>query len=386
VVTALHAQSPHEIQFVFTSDSHYGITRPQFRGARNVNATRVNAVLVARMNMLPASTFPKDGGLKSAAPIGAFDFVVDTGDIANREESTPIQIQSAAVSWRQFSADYLQTLHLKTPDGGIAPVFVVPGNHDASNAVGFERPMSPAVDKTSIVEIYNRMVKPATPKTTTTFDYKRDKVYFSRNIGGIHLVFVQVWPDSQARAWIDNDLKTVSESTPVFLFTHDQPDVEAKHFVNPNGRHDVNTTDLFENLLSDTFADGRTTTTPSLIEQRQLEAFLARHRNITAYFHGNSNWNQFYDWVGPDHSVVVHTFRADSPMKGDQSAMDERKLSFQVVTIDMASRLMTVRECLWDADPTHPNAPLAWGASTTVALQPRPTALPARVRPSTDTR
>jgi hypothetical protein len=156
--------------------------------------------------------------------------------------------------------------------------------------------------------------------------------------------------------------------------------------VNPNGRHNVNTTDLFENLLSDTFADGRTTTTPSLIEQRQLEAFLARHRNITAYFHGNSNWNQFYDWVGPDHSVVVHTFRADSPMKGDQSAMDERKLSFQVVTIDMASRLMTVRECLWDADPTHPNAPLAWGASTTVALQPRPTALPARVRPSTDTR
>jgi hypothetical protein len=386
VVAALHAQSPREIQFVFTSDSHYGITRPEFRGARNVSALRVNAALVARMNMLPSSIFPKDGGLKSAAPIGAFDFVVDTGDIANRAETMPTPIQTTAASWRQFSADYLQTLRLKTATGGVAPVFVVPGNHDASNAVGFHRPMSPAIDKSSMVQIYNLMMRPTVPKTTATFDYKRDKVYFSRDVGGVHLVFVQVWPDSRARAWIDTDLKSVSDATPVFLFTHDQPDVEAKHFINPNGRHDINPTDQFENLLTDTFADGRAITAPSLVEQRQLEVFLARHRNITAYFHGNSNWNQFYDWVGPNHSVVVHTFRVDSPMKGDQSAMDERKLSFQVVTIDTASRLMTVRECLWNADPAHPNAPLAWGASTTVALQPRPTAVPARVRPSTDTR
>jgi len=230
------------------------------------------------------------------------------------------------------------------------------------------------------------MVRPAAPKTTATFDYKRDKVYYSRDIGGLHFVFVQVWPDSQARAWIENDLKSVNASTPVFLFTHDQPDVEAKHFINPNGKHDVNATDQFENLLSDTFADGRTITTPSLIEQRQLEAFLARHLNITTYFHGNSNWNQFYDWVGPGGSVVLHTFRADSPMKGDVSAMDERKLSFQVVTIDTATRMMTVRECLWNADPANANAPLAWGGSTTVALQPRPAAAPAPVRPSTDTR
>jgi hypothetical protein len=44
----------------------------------------------------------------------------------------------------------------------------------------------------------------------------------------------------------------------VFLFTHDEPDVEAKHLINPNGRHDVNATDQFENLLADTFADGNT--------------------------------------------------------------------------------------------------------------------------------
>ena len=394
VVTALGAQSPSsspqtaagQIQFVFTSDSHYGITRPEFRGARNVSAIRVNAALVTRMNMLPASIFPNDGGLKSATPIGAIDFVVDTGDIANRAETTPTRIQSAAASWRQFSADYLQRLALKNGRGAVAPVFIVPGNHDASNAVGFYQPMMPAVDASAMVEIYNRMVRPAVAKTTSTFDYKRDKVYYSRDIGGFHFVFVQVWPDSQARAWIENDLKSVSASTPVFLFTHDQPDVEAKHFINPNGRHDINATDQFENLLSDTFADGKTITTPSLVEQRQLEAFLARHRNITASFHGNSNWNQFYDWIGPGGSVLLHTFRADSPMKGDQSAMDERKLSFQVVTIDTARRLMTVRECLWNADPANPKAPLAWGSSTTIALDPRPTRSAPRIPFTPDTR
>ena len=158
----------------------------------------------------------------------------------------------------------------------------------------------------------------------------------------------------------------------MIVFTHDQPDVEAKHFINPNGRHDVNATDRFENLLADTFADGTTIDASSVTEQRALEAFLGRHRNITAYFHGNSNWNQFYDWVGPGRSVVLHTFRVDSPMKGDVSSRDERKLSFQVVTIDTASRLMTVRECLWNADPRHPDGPIEWGGSTTVALQPRP--------------
>jgi hypothetical protein len=59
-------------------------------------------------------------------------------------------------------------------------------------------------------------------------------------------------------------------------------------------------------------------------------------------------------------------------MKGAVSGRDETKLSFQVATLDMAARTMTVRECLWNADPAHHTSPLAWGASTTVALSPRP--------------
>jgi hypothetical protein len=58
-------------------------------------------------------------------------------------------------------------------------------------------------------------------------------------------------------------------------------------------------------------------------------------------------------------------------MKGRVSAEDETKLSFQVATIDLASRTMTVRECLWNASPATPSTALAWGASATVPLSPR---------------
>lgn len=126
--------------------------------------------------------------------------------------------------------------------------------------------------------------------------------------------------------------------------------------------------------MSDTFADGTTTKVPPTIEERALERFFDRHPNISVYFHGNSNWNQFYDWTGPDHTAAVHTFRVDSPMKGEISRHDETKLSFQVATLDPVSRTMTVRECLWNTRPADPAEPLVWGGSTTVALEPRPPA------------
>ena len=188
-------------------------------------------------------------------------------------------------------------------------------------------------------------------------------------------MFLTIWPDSKTPDWMENDLRAVSANMPVIIFTHDAPDASSKHFMNPNRKHDINT-DKFENLLSDTLADTVNSTrkidTPPTVEQQQWEAFLRKHPNVTAYFHGDSNWNQFYDWIGPDHGVVLHTFRVDSPMKGHFSAVDETKLSFQIATVDMGSCTMTVREVLWNADPQNPAAPVVWGASTTVALSPRP--------------
>jgi hypothetical protein len=161
----------------------------------------------------------------------------------------------------------------------------------------------------------------------------------------------------------------VPASTPVVLFAHDQPDSEARHFRNPNGAHDINSVDGFENLLADELADGTRSDMPAVVEQRAFEAFARRHPNLVAYFHGNSNWNQFYDWTGPDHTAALHVFRVDSPMKGAVSAADETRLSFQMAIIDPAAGRMTVRECLWNASPAAASATVTWGAKTTVSLR-----------------
>jgi hypothetical protein len=371
-------QSPAEVvQFVFTSDSHFGLTRQAFRGRRNVRASIVNEALVKAINALPSIVVPKDGGIRAGTPVGAIDFLANGGDIANREEiSEAGRIQAASASWQEFRRVYLEGVHLIDANGQPAPIFAVPGNHDVSNAIGFHRAMSPATDAASLIGIYNLMMQPPVPLSPATFAYPRDRVLAARDIGGVHFIFLTVWPDSAERTWIERNLYTISPATPVVIITHDQPDAEAKHFTNPIGRHDINAVDRFENLLVDSYEDGPTIETASKREQGGLEALLAQHPNITAYFHGNSNWNQFYDWTGPGNTVAVHVFRVDSPMKGDVSATDESRLSFQLATIDMTSRRMTVREVLWNAHRRATGVDISWGASTTVALSPRPPTTP----------
>ena len=341
------AQLPGTIRFVFTSDAHYGLSRPTFRGRMNVPAHDVNTALVADINTL-----------------GAIDFVVEGGDVASRAEAAE-QIQPAATSWSQFRHDYLEQI--------TAPVYVVPGNHDASNAVGFYKTMTPAIDKTAMAGIYNLMMAPAR-RTTEAYDYSTDRVLTSRDVSGVHFVFLTVWPDTIGRAWLARNLESVNASTPVVIFTHDQPDAQSKHFTNPNGAHDINAVDRFENLLSDVFADGATTDDTDVVEQAAWEDFVLAHPNITAYFHGNSNWNEFYDWTGPRRSINLHTFRVDSPMKGRYSEGDESKLSFHVATIDTHTKAMTVRERLWNS--------ATWGDSVTVNVFPSATSVAPRASSS----
>src|SRR5215467_3413822 len=276
--TALVADAPQAhnrvVRFVFTSDAHYGLMRRTFRGQTDVSAHVVNAALVADINAQSAD--------------GPVDFVVEGGDVANRAEIDE-HVQAPSISWEQFRTDYIDGLTLRTHSGAPTPVYVVPGNHDASNAVGFYKPMHPAIDKTVMVGIYNLMMAPAA-RTTATFDYAADRILTSRDTGGVHFVFLTVWPDSIGRAWLARDLEHVDASTPVVVFTHDQPDAQSKHFTNPNGAHGINAVDRFENLLSDTFADGKTVEAEDVAEQAAWEDFVRHHTNITAYFHGNSNW------------------------------------------------------------------------------------------------
>ena len=182
-----------------------------------------------------------------------------------------------------------------------------------------------------------------------------------------------MWPDSVARIWMESDLSKVSSTTPVLLFTHDQPDIEAKHLTNPNGNHGINATDKFENVVAEVFKDGATYQVPSIIEQRNFVAFLQAHKNIMAYFHGNENYNEFYTYTGPDNTISLHSFRVDSPTKGMISGPeapdgigDETKLSFQVIVIDGASKKITVRECLWNTAGAA--SPLVWGTNSTISL------------------
>ena len=112
---------PRTIRFAFTSDAHYGITRAHFRGRNGVDAQVINRAMVDAINR-----------------VGPLDFVVQGGDLANREEETELgAIQSSALSWAQFRHDYIEGLTLSNAAGRKAPLYIVPGNHEASNAIGF---------------------------------------------------------------------------------------------------------------------------------------------------------------------------------------------------------------------------------------------------------
>ncbi len=354
------------VQFVFTTDQHYGLTKTSFQGSSNVDAKIVNAALVSKINSLPSVSFPNDGGVKAGQPIRFMDYVISAGDIANREETG---IQAATTSWNQFLNDYVNGITLKDLNNNNTSLCVVPGNHDVSNAIGYYKAMLPPVDAQSMIGMYNLMLNPAVPKTLATYNYTTDKVHYSRDLLGIHFMFLNLWPDSAERVWMTNDLSTVSSTTPVLLFAHSIPDVEARFFTNPNGSNTINATDKFENLVPEKFKDGALTITDlAAIEQRGFVSFLKVHTNIKAYFHGHSNYNQFYIWQRPDNNINLNCIRADSPMKGAMSAADETKLSFQVVAIDMATKNITVGECLYDHNPANPAAAVSWGGSVSFSL------------------
>jgi hypothetical protein len=368
-VAAVVVAAAAPVSFVLTSDLHFGLSRSHFRGAANVAAPEVNAALADAINALPRTTLPADGGAGAGAPIGALEFVAVTGDIANRQEVVPLRIQPAAASWAQFETSFLKRLKLPSAVGEAAPVLVVPGNHDLSNAIGWVGTMAPARDATAMAGIYNRSMNPAVPRTADTWQWPADTVRFTRDFSGVHCVFATIWPDSATRAWLERDLAAVPASTPVFLFCHDQPDIEAKHLRNPNGDHGLDARDRFENLVADALAEGTTVDAPTTREQRALAEFLGRHRNVVAYFHGNANWNEFYTWTGPDRAIELSVFRADSTMKGRDSGKDERRLSFQVVTFDRETGQLTAREFLWNAGAVAGQT--AWGKARTVSLAPR---------------
>jgi hypothetical protein len=161
----------------------------------------------------------------------------------------------------------------------------------------------------------------------------------------------------------------------VVLFTHDQPDIETKHLLNPSatntGNNAINGTDKFENLVNEA-PDSASISGTSVNAQTNMTTWLAAKKNIVAYFHGNDNYQQSYVYTGqPAGTISLPVFRVDSPMKGAVTGNDAAdgkgdydKLSFQVVSVNPSSKLLTVREYLWKLK--------AWGtSSTTISIAPR---------------
>lgn len=367
----LSAHAGKTLQFVFTSDPHFGVNRSVFHEEKNVDARYANMEMVAKINTLPALRFPDDGEPRSGEPIGNFDFVAVGGNIANRMEAASIT-QSAQASWKEFAKIYLDGLHLQNAQGEKAPVYYMAGAHDVSNAIGYYKRLDPKTDPTVLVEIHNRLVDPAHPLTAQSYDFKQHKPHYSRDVGGAHLVFVSVWPDSTERAWMEQDLAKVPQGTPVILFAHSTPDIDAKYLTNPNGAFDINKVDKFENVVAEKLQGGTKVGDKSSANERGLAEFVKKHPEIKAYFHGGGLACDLKMWMGPDYDFGVPTFSADSPVKGELSGKDESQLSFLVATLDLDARKITVRECRWNADPKNKKGPLQWGNHLTFDFREAP--------------
>lgn len=338
-----------DIHLVFISDLHYGITRPRFRGEDSVDAKIVNRAMAAMIDTLDRLYFPVDKGVCAGKRIDSIAGIVITGDIANRQQ---LPVQPAAVSWQQFVEDYQQRLNYT--------LYPLPGNHDVSNAIGYPKKMEPAHDAGSIAGIYNIAMQKTI--SANDYDYGTQKINYSRDIAGVHLMFVNIWPDSANRVWMEQDLAHVSSQKPVLIFTHDPPEGDYKHFLNPNGNHDINANDNYENLLCEMHKEPEKKGTA--LEQRGFDDFLSEHPNIRAYFHGHENFCQMYDYKGVEGNLLLSVFRADSPMKGEASRLDEHELSLQVISYDMRLRQLTVRELLWNVA----NGISRWRAMRTISL------------------
>jgi len=353
------------VNIVFTADVHYGITRKEFRGHKDVPAKDVNAVLVAQMNTLPSLVLPDDGGINAGNKINTVDYLMEGGDISNRMEPP---VQTATASWAQFENDFIKDLKLTGLDGRPARLLLIPGNHDASNAIGYPKPLNPITDPTAMINMYNLEMKPQTPLTQDNYDYETDKINYSRYINGVHFVFVTIWPDSVERIWMKKDLDTVATTTPVIIVAHDPPSCDARHFTNPLPPHEITSTAKFQNLVAENYKDGSDNAEDRITdkEQRGFVAFLKAHPNIKAYFHGHENWTEFYTYKGPDNDVYLPVFRVDSPMKGKYSSKDETLLSFELITFNRQK--LTVRECLWNTKPSDPHKKIKFSKSSTIML------------------
>lgn len=244
------------------------------------------------------------------------------------------------------------------------PVYVVPGNHDISNAIGYPKKLSPERDDASAVGIFNHNMPMYGHSEIEDFNYPENSVRYSFVRDSLRFMFIGMWPDGNMRMWMDS-VMTEDPVSPVIIFTHDPVEADAKHYTNPNYPYNINADDKFENLLSDTCSVDNINKLPKA-NWSHLERFVESHPQIKAYFHGDCNYNEFYEWKGVNGTVSLPVFRVDSPMKGEYSSKNENLLSYQTVCIDTENKIITVRECLWNKNGF---TSITWGEMETISYK-----------------
>lgn len=338
------AQKSNLTHIVFTSDLHFGLNRNSFRRNTQVTSYAVNAEMLKAMAGLVNSQLPTDGKIGSGEKITSISALIIAGDIVNRQE---IGIQSARKSWDEFASLYLSKSLIPTQKKQ-PQIFLLPGNHDVSNMVGYHKPMDPLLDSSSYFGIYRFMFPDS--NQVTKINYPQNRIHYSKDVSGIHFVFLNLWPDSAERKWMEEDLSYLDSSTPVLLFAHSFPDVETRFFIYPNTDHSINPNDKFENLLSEECKDGLQVSDTAKLEQQAYADYVNRHPTIKAYFHGHENFTEFYTWQGPNGECSLPCIRVDSPLKGKFSSKEEKILSFELISINQVNQTLVIRECLWNTN------------------------------------
>ena len=81
-------------------------------------------------------------------------------------------------------------------------------------------------------------------------------------------------------------------------------------------------------------------------------------------------WADAYRRAGGEYYPKLLAAVPFTPCTGPRvlAADDETRLAFELATVDTTAHRMTVRECLWNAEPGNPAAPIVWGAMRTVSL------------------
>ncbi len=372
-----------DVQFIILSDVHFGYIRksPVPHTGTTTDALTINGYLLTSLNAVSGMTFPSDGGVGAGTTVGPIDMIAVTGDMANRNESgdgigteSANQVQSDAASWAQFTSVYLTGVTLQNKAGAQPPFLLSPGNHDISNAIG-QRYIIPAnIDDTSMRQMLS-VATGSPPLAAGTIDQAYftatnasgafiNKPNYSLNIGGVHFISISAWPDTGSRKWIDADLAAVPLTTPVMIFTHCYPDADPTLLSPPLTTSPYSTVagppttagavNDNEAVISDVIDQSEyASDTSSNVEQAAMTTWIKTHPNIVAYFHGHTNYNEMYEYNGPNKDIALNCFRIDSPMKGALSATSgkESLLSFDIATLDTTTGRMTVREIRWYPTP-----------------------------------